>query len=227
MNITIISNDKRYEYLNESLNKLGYNSRIANITDKVNTDILILSVRKEYTDREYNSLLSKNKIKKILSPNYIENAIDYTDSEVFLKKNAYITAEGAITLYYNEIKETLLNKKILILGYGRIGKYLAKMLNNLNCQVYIYARRKETQEEIILDGYTPTDLTENEYDIVYNTIPQPIIKENQFQNSIRIELANGFKKKDKVINGNGIPGRMYPKTASKIILEAIIPYLTI
>ena len=162
-----------------------------------------------------------------MSPKYIVNAIDYTDSEVFLKKNAYITAEGAITLYYNEIKETLLNKKVLILGYGRIGKYLAKILKDLNCQVYVFARRKEIQDEITLDGHMPADLTDNKYDIVYNTIPQPIIKENQFTNSIRIELANGFENKDKVINGNGIPGKMFPKTASNIILEAILPYLTI
>ncbi|MBO5439267.1 MAG: hypothetical protein J6A53_01265 [Clostridia bacterium] len=226
MNITIISKDKRYDYLNEQLIKLGYESKIANITDKIETDILILSVRKEYTDTEYNSLLEKSKIKKILSPKYIENAIDYTDNEAFLKKNAYLTAEGAITLYYNEVKETLLNKKILILGYGRIAKYLAKMLKSLNCDVSIFARRNEVQTEIALDGYKPVKLKNNGYDIVFNTIPE-IITENKFENSICIELANGFANKENTINGNGIPGKMFPKTASEIILEAILPYLTI
>lgn len=226
MNITIISKDKRYDYLNEQLIKLGYESQIANITDKIETDILILSVRKEYTDTEYNSLLEKSKIKKILSPKYIENAIDYTDDEAFLKKNAYLTAEGAITLYYNEVKETLLNKEILILGYGRIAKYLAKMLKSLNCDVSIFARRNEVQTEIALDGYKHVKLKNDGYDIVFNTIPE-IITENKFENSICIELANGFANKENTINGNGIPGKMFPKTASEIILEAILPYLTI
>ena len=226
MNITIISKDKRYDYLNEQLIKLGYESKIANITDKIETDILILSVRKEYTDTEYNSLLEKSKIKKILSPKYIENAIDYTDDEAFLKKNAYLTAEGAITLYYNEVKETLLNKEILILGYGRIAKYLAKMLKSLNCDVSIFARRNEVQTEIALDGYKPVKLKNDGYDIVFNTIPE-IITENKFENRICIELANGFANKKNTINGNGIPGKMFPKTASEIILEAILPYLTI
>ncbi len=224
MSITIISKDKRYEYLNESLNKSGYNSKIANITDTIETDILILSVRKEYTDSEYNSLLSKSKIKKILSPNYIDNSIDYTDNETFLKKNAYLTAEGAITLYYNEVKETLLNKKILILGYGRIGKYLAKMLKFLNCDVSIFARRKEVQNEISLDGYKPVKLKNDGYDLVFNTIPQ-IIADNEFKDSICIELANGFENKENIIKGNGIPGKMFPKTASEIILDAILPYI--
>lgn len=224
MNITIISKDKRYEYLNESLNFLGYNSKIANIDDKIDTDILILSVRKEYSDIEYSSLSKNSKIKKILAPKYIPNSINYTENENFLKKNAYLTAEGAICLYYNNVKETLLSKNVLILGYGRIAKYLAKMLKDLNCDVSIFARRKEVQNEIILDGYKPVELKNDSYDIVFNTIPE-IVTDNEFENSICIELANGFKNKDKVINGNGIPGKMFPKTASKIILEAILPHI--
>ena len=227
MNITIISNDKRYEYLNEQLNELGYNSKLASIDDIIDTDILILSVRKEYTDYEYNLLFERSKIKKILSPNYIENAIDYTENETFLKKNAYLTAEGAISLYYNEASETLLNKRVLILGYGRIGKYLSKMLKSLNCEVYVYARRNEIKEEIELDGCTYANLEDKNYDIVFNTVPQKIVTDNMFKNSYCIELANGFENKENVINGNGIPGKMFPKIASKIILDTILPYLTI
>lgn len=226
MNITIISNDKRYEYLNEQLNDLGYNSKLANINDTIDTDILILSVRKEYTDVEYNSLFENSIIKTVLAPKYIDNSIDYTDNEVFLKKNAYLTAEGAITLYYNEVKETLLNKKVLILGYGRIGKYLSKMLKSLNCDVSVYARRKEIQNEIVLDGYKSVAFQNDNYDVVFNTVPTTIIND-EFKNCICIELANGFVNKENVINGNGIPGKMFPKTASKIILEAILPYLSI
>lgn len=226
MNITIISKDRRYDYLNQQLNELGYNSKLANINDKIDTDILILSVRKEYTDVEYNSLFENSKIKTVLAPKYIDNSIDYTDNEVFLKKNAYLTAEGAITLYYNEVKETLLNKKVLILGYGRIGKYLSKMLKSLNCDVSVYARRKEIQNEIVLDGYKSVAFQNDNYDVVFNTVPTTIIND-EFKNCICIELANGFVNKENVINGNGIPGKMFPKTASTIFLDAILPYLTI
>lgn len=226
MNITIISNDKRYEYLNEQLNELGYNSKLANINDTIDTDTLILSVRKEYTDVEYNSLFERSKIKTVLAPKYIDNSIDYTDNEVFLKKNAYLTSEGAITLYYNEVKETLLNKKVLILGYGRIGKYLSKMLKLLNCDVSVYARRKEIQNEIALEGYKSVAFQNDNYDVVFNTVPTTIIND-EFKNCICIELANGFVNKENVISGNGIPGKMFPKTASKIILESILPYLSI
>ena len=226
MNITIISNDKRYEYLNEQLKDLGYNSILADINDVIDTDILILSVRKEYTDNEYNELFDKSRYKTILSPKYIKNSVDYTENEEFLKKNAYLTAEGAITLYYNEVKETLLNKRVLVLGYGRIGKYLSKMLKSLNCDVSVYARRQEVKNEIVLDGYNSVSLKNNNYDVVFNTVPS-IVVSDEFEDCICIELANGFSNKNKVINGNGIPGKMFPKTASKFILDAILPYLSI
>ena len=36
----------------------------------------------------------------------------------------------------------LQGKKIAVLGYGRIGKYLSKMLKNQGASVFVYARRK-------------------------------------------------------------------------------------
>ena len=226
MNITIISKDKRYEYLNEQLNCLGHNSKLADINDVIDTDVLILSVRKEYADNEYSELFDKSRYKTILSPKYIENSLDYTENEEFLKKNAYLTAEGAIALYHNEVKETLLNKKALVLGYGRIAKYLSKMLKSLNCDVSVYARRQEAKNEIVLDGYNSAPFKNNNYDVVFNTVPTTIVN-GEFENCICIELANGFSNKENVINGNGIPGKMFPKTASKFILDAILPYLSI
>lgn len=226
MKISIISKDERYKLLNEELNCLGYDSKINEITDCIRADVLILSVRKEFNSREYNELLKKSEIKTILAPKYIDNSIDYTDNEEFLKKNAYLTAEGAISLYYNTVRETLLSKRVLILGYGRISKYLSKILKGLNCDVSIFARRKEVQNEIILDGFKPTTLKNDGYDIVFNTIPEPIVLDNEFESCICIELANGFITKDKVINGNGLPGKMFPKVSSKFILEAILPYIS-
>ncbi len=226
MKITIVSNDKRYFYLSEELIKLGYACEIAKINEQISTDILILPVRKEYSDLEYKRLIEQSAINTILSPKYIRNAIDYTDNEVYLKQNAYLTAEGAICLYYDATRETLHSKKVLALGYGRIGKYLTKMLKGLNCDVYAYARRKEAQNEIILDGYKSVGLDSSDYDVVFNTIPEIIVKDGQFKNSVCIELANGFENKENVINGSGIPGKMFPKTASKIILDAIMPYIS-
>ena len=100
------------------------------------------------------------------------------------------------------------------------------MLKSLNCDVSVHARRKEIQNEIVLEGYKSVAFQNDNYDVVFNTVPTTIIND-EFKNCICIELANGFVNKENLINGNGIPGKMFPKTASKIILESILPYLSI
>lgn len=229
MKISIISSDKRYHYLNEMLKNDGYESKISKIYDKSYADIVVLPVKKEHSELELIELFSRlDKSTIVLSP-YGINAINYAQSEAFLKKNAYLTAEGAICLYYNEIQETLLGKQTVVLGYGRIAKYLSKMLKGQGANVYVFARRDEIKAEVILDGINSIELDDIESinpNVIFNTIPAEIY--NYETKATKIELAskNGFKYNKNVINGSGLPGKMFPKTASKIIYEEIKPILT-
>ena len=229
MKINIISSDKRYNYLNEMLKKDGYESKICRISDKSKTDIVILPVKKEHSEAELLELyarLDKNTL--VLSP-YGKNAINYAKDEAFLKENAYLTAEGAICLYYMQMMETLLDKKIVILGYGRIAKYLAKMLKGQGAIVYAYARRSEVKREMLLDGISSIELEEiNSINpsAIFNTIPFEIYKYETKATKIELASVNGFKYKGNVINGGGLPGKMFPKTAAEIIYKAIKPILT-
>ena len=53
---------------------------------------------------------------------------DYYNREDFMILNAIPTAEGAIRVALEEYKNTLWNSKVLVVGYGRIGKILADRL---------------------------------------------------------------------------------------------------
>ncbi len=229
MKINIFSSDKRYEYLSTMLKNDGYESKICRIYDKSSADIVILPVKKEHSEAELLDLFARlEKSTMVLSP-YGKNAINYAQGEAFLKENAYLTAEGAICLYYNEQKETLLNKKVVILGYGRIAKYLAKMVKSQGAIPYAYARRGEVKAEIILDGIKSIELDEIDTlkpNVIFNTIPYEVYKKET--NATKIELASisGFKFNKNVINGGGLPGKMFPKTAAEIIYKAIKPILT-
>lgn len=229
MKINIISNDKRYKYLNEMLQKDGYESKIISIYQKVNADVVILPVKKEHSEAELLELFSSlDKETLVLSP-YGKNAVNYAEAESFLKENAYLTAEGAICLYYTEIKETLFNKKAVILGYGRIAKYLAKMLKSQGAKAFAYARREEIKVEMILDGINSIGLDEIRSlspDVIFNTIPFEIFTEKTEIPRIELASVSGFKYKENVINGGGLPGKMFPKTASEIIYKVIKPILT-
>jgi len=168
---------------------------------------------------------------------------DYYKFEEVCIKNAVLTAEGALEIALREIKTTLQNSKVLILGYGRIGKYLAHILKALGADVSVSARKEQDLAWISSLGYHPLktelisqpgDCNTYNFDIVFNTIPAVIIDRNSIckfpPQTVYIELASApggicLKSAEeyrlKVIQAPSLPGKCAPYTAGKIIKEAI------
>jgi len=73
--------------------------------------------------------------------------IDILKNETLSILNAIPTAEGAIQIAMEKSKRTIHGSKILILGFGRIGKILAKMLYRNRCKSIV--RSKKTNGFII------------------------------------------------------------------------------
>ncbi|MBQ7353097.1 MAG: hypothetical protein IJW54_03730 [Clostridia bacterium] len=200
-------------------------------------NVLILSVVNEYSDSELIQIGKEindsclvfsgngHKIEKLLN----RKVIDYSKDSYFLQKNAELTAEATITLIYNHTQKSLDGQRVLVAGYGRIGKALCKILDFFGSKVYVYARRKEIQDEINAHGYKSVSLDDLTYDIILNTIPSIIFTNEMMKNipnnSVLIELASkpgGFGDEKGVIDGGRLPGRILPKSASKIIFDTII-----
>ncbi|MGO1712286.1 MAG: dipicolinate synthase subunit DpsA, partial [Senegalia sp. (in: firmicutes)] len=79
-------------------------------------------------------LLLGGKIDKDFSDKCISNninIIDYFDREEMQILNAIPTAEGAISIAMEKLQVTISSSNALVLGYGRIGKVLSKMLNGI------------------------------------------------------------------------------------------------
>ncbi len=239
MNINIVSSDKRYIELNRLLNKNGYLSHLSVPTKDEKCDILILPLRNELDDnilsKIFNNISSdtlvfsgnEEKIKEF----YNGKVIDYSKGETFLQKNAYLTAEATVSVYHAITKSSIRDKKALVLGYGRIGKYLCRIFSSLGAKMHVFARRDEVKNQICIDGYTSVGLDFiNESDLVINTIPH-IIVGKEYTNSISdkavlIELASasgGFEDKSKVYNGGGLPGKILPNSSAELIYDTIIP----
>jgi dipicolinate synthase subunit A len=60
----------------------------------------------------------------------------------YLAKNAAITAECALKVAAPYLKTTFSESPTLILGWGRIGKCLARLLSARNCPVSVAARKE-------------------------------------------------------------------------------------
>ncbi|MGN1467588.1 MAG: dipicolinate synthase subunit DpsA [Ruminococcus sp.] len=169
-------------------------------------------------------------------------AYDYFKREDFTLLNAYLTAEGALQTALNSFEGSILNSRILVCGFGRIGKCLAKILRDLKAQVYVSARKPEDFAKITMNGYHPMNtekLSEiNGFDIVFNTVPALIFNEKLLENTQKdtliIDLASLPGGVDKaaaqsldidVIHALALPGKTAPKTAGEIIKDTIVKML--
>jgi dipicolinate synthase subunit A len=153
--------------------------------------------------------------------------------------NAIPTAEGAIQIAMEEIPITLHNSNILILGFGRIGKILAKMLQGLGANVFVEARKYADIAWIRSYSYKPVLLSDlksrlEQMDVIFNTIPHVILDQDMLarlgKETLIIDLASkpggvDFEKaRDlgvKAIWALSLPGKVAPLTAAEFIRDTV------
>lgn len=163
--------------------------------------------------------------------------ISFLELEGYLLSNAEITAEGAVYLLLHYLQRTLSGAKVLVIGYGRIGRFLAGKLRFLGADVTVAVRRNEQRTELKIRGY-PTQQTGvyedglSQYDAVVNTVPGKIMTIEQVESldaqCMLLELASlpgGFpehaKEIRKLVMGQALPGKTAPETAGKNLAEAV------
>ena len=169
--------------------------------------------------------------------------IDYYKREELMIKNAVPTAEGAIEIALCETPITISESKCLVIGYGRIGKVLSKLLKSLGADVTVSARKYSDLAWIDVNGYKSVHndnikSVANKFDVIFNTAPALIIDEEILKtitpDCVVIDLASkpggvDFEKaRDlglKVIWALSLPGKCAPLSSGKIIKETIINIL--
>lgn len=170
---------------------------------------------------------------------YNINAIDYFVREEFAVLNAVPTAEGAIEIAMHALPITIHESRSLILGFGRIGKILAKDLQGLGAKTFVEARRFDDLSWIRSYGYEGIYLpllkeSLPAFDVIFNTVPHQIIKEDMMKyirkDCLIIDLASlpggidrvlAKKYGLNVIHALSLPGKTSPKTSGEIIKCAI------
>ncbi len=170
------------------------------------------------------------------------NGIQFTDlfkREEFSVLNTIATAEGTIQIAMEETQRTIHGSNVLVMGFGRIGKVLAKMLDGIGAKVYCEARKNEDISWIKAYGYNPVHLNDldenlNKFDIIINTIPFQILDQERLslvkKESIIIDLASNpggvdrraaREKNLKVIWALSLPAKVAPLTSAEFIKETI------
>jgi len=170
--------------------------------------------------------------------------IDLLDREDMAVLNAIPAAEGAVELILRSTPRTIHNSRILILGYGRIGKVLARILSAFGAEVWVAARTYSDLSWIEAFGYKPVHLNDLEryitdMNVIVNTIPYQYITAD-ILNKVRtdcylIDLASypggiDFKHAEKLGLKTdwalSLPGKVAPLTAAEIIKKTVENVLT-
>lgn len=177
-------------------------------------------------------------IKDKLDSNNIQ-CTDLLKREEFSVLNAIATAEGTIQIAMEETQKTVHGTKTLVMGFGRVGKVLAKMLHGIGAEVSCEARKDEDIAWIKAYGYEPIRLEElndnlGKYDIIINTIPFQILDKERLEllkkDVVIIDLASnpgGVDRKIarekglKVIWALSLPGKVAPLTSAEFIKETL------
>jgi len=165
--------------------------------------------------------------------------IDVIKREEFSVLNAIATSEGTIEIIFRETQRTLHGSKVLVMGFGRVGKVLSAKLSGLGAKVYCEARKKEDIAWIKAYGYKPIELKDLEqkigdFEVIVNTIPFEVLNDERLdlvrKDVLLIDLASNpggidrvaaRNKKLKVIWALSLPGKVAPITSAEFIKETI------
>ena len=180
-----------------------------------------------------------NNYSKELAKKYGIEYVDYYNDEGYQILNTIPTAEGALSIIINETRETLFGSKILVLGYGRIGKLLSEYLKDLRAEVYVEARKNSDLTWINARGMKAVSIEEislylGEMDVIVNTVPAmmldnrklDLVKNDVFILDLAstpggIDFGYAAEKGIKTVHALGIPGKTACRSAAVYIYQTI------
>ncbi len=204
--------------------------------------------------KDFINNLGKNKI--FIAGNICDEVIDQIKNknksliiEDIMKKSRFAimnlvsTVEGAIKSAISNTDKILQGSNVLVLGFGRLGKLLAKRFKQLDAYVTCTARKEDDLAWIDVLGYDSINIKNNleelnkqlsKFDIIINTVPKLLLTNENIKyikkECLLIELASkpgGIDKKEcsklglNFVNEQGLPGRIAPFTSARIIYNEI------
>lgn len=156
------------------------------------------------------------------------DTLDLLGDPWYLARNASITAHCTLELALAKLPVTLEKCPVLIVGWGRIGKCLAKLLHAMGACVTVAARKESRRVMIDALGYkscATEDIRTANYRLIINTVPAMVLP-NAPGTALKIDLASvpGIGGKD-VLHARGLPGLLAPESSGALIAQTITRWI--
>lgn len=168
--------------------------------------------------------------------------LDYSVEESFLLRNAELTAEAALGYLIRDYEGAIQGAKVLVTGYGRIGKILSAYLKTMGAIVTAAARNPADRALIDKNGMTAVNYPEVDwarYQVIINTVPALVIDKSAVDmmrdDVFVIDLASlpggvDFTRTQErdltCIHALSLPGKTAPLTAGTIIKDSVMKLLS-
>ena len=180
----------------------------------------------------------KDNLRKQLDEKYME-VIDIMKRDDLAILNTIATAEGTIEVAIKNTDKILQGSRVLILGFGRVGKIVANKFSKMSALVTCAARKVSDLAWIKAYGYNSLNINDmlydlKEFDIIINTVPQTILRERELKHidaeALLIDLASspggidGKMAKSMGLNfiwALALPGRIAPSSSAKFIKDTV------
>ncbi len=164
---------------------------------------------------------------------------DYFRDEALTVKNALLTAEGVLGIILEKTPVTVWRMAVAVTGYGRVSYFICRALKALGAEVTVYARNPAQLAKAQTAGLQTAHIGRlpeqaNQYDVIVNTVPAPVIPaaavENTRRDCLLIETAGApygidfeaCKTFDReLIRAFSLPGKTAPRTAGILIAETV------
>jgi dipicolinate synthase subunit A len=181
-------------------------------------------------------------IEKVCAENNLK-LVDYFEREELIVKNAVPTSEGCIEIILRERNSTIFGTEILLTGFGRISRVMARHLLALGARLTVTARKYSDLAWAEIEGCKTVHLSKldnllEKFDVIINTVPAPLFDADSLKklkaDCLVVDLASkpciedieaAKKEGVNVIHALSLPGKTAPVTAGNIVADTIMNIL--
>ena len=160
------------------------------------------------------------------------STLDLLQDPFYVAENADITAHCALQVAQRYMPMIWKGCPVLVIGWGRIGKCLTKLLHALGAQVSIGLRNMADRALLTALGYDTLDSQTLGYEllryrVIFNTVPATVLSRQSAEycrpDCLKIELSSavGIDCPDTIF-ARGLPGQEAPETSGKLIARTIL-----